>query len=276
MNQNNIKRTVRQRYAKYLNSSSCCDEQKTESSWAQKKSKQVGYTDEDLNSAPELANLGLGIGTPLKFSDLREGETIIDLGSGAGLDCFLASKIVGKKGRVIGVDMTPEMIDQSRKNVFEGGFDNVEFRLGEVENLPCSNNHVDVIISNCVINLVPNKSRVFDEAYRVLKHGGRMIISDIVVTEKLPEFVVELAEAYSSCISGAVLKEDYEKMIKSAGFGNVVTIMDEPQPIKLLLENPTMKKVLKENQISIELATNFLQTIRSVTIRGEKPQQEVM
>lgn len=103
-----------------------------------------------------------------------------------------------------------------------------------------------------------------------------MIISDIVVTEKLPEFVVELAEAYSSCISGAVLKEDYEKMIKSAGFGNVVTIMDEPQPIKLLLENPTMKKVLKENQISIELATNFLQTIRSVTIRGEKPQQEVM
>ncbi len=151
----------------------------------------MGYTDKELQSIPEGANLSLGCGNPVALASLKEGETVIDLGSGAGIDCFLAAKKVGEKGKVIGVDMTPEMIDKARENAEKDNYKNVEFRLGEIENLPVADNTADVIISNCVINLSPNKKRVFEEAFRALKAGGRLMVSDIVLLKDLPEVAKE-------------------------------------------------------------------------------------
>jgi len=167
-----------------------------------------------LKSVPDGANLALGCGNPVAFASLKEGETVLDLGSGAGLDCFLAAKKVGEKGRVIGVDMTPEMIDRARENARRGKYRNVEFRLGEIENLPVGDNTVDAIISNCVINLSPNKGRVFEEAFRVLKLGGRLMISDIVLLKGLPEVIKKNVKAYIGCVSGAMMKDKYLKLMK--------------------------------------------------------------
>ncbi|SCJ54510.1 Uncharacterized methyltransferase ycgJ [uncultured Clostridium sp.] len=150
-------------------------------------SKSIGYSNEDMNTVPKDSNLGLGCGNPHLVANIREGEIVLDLGSGAGFDCFLASKKVGDKGLVIGVDMTPEMLSEARNNASDNGYKNIDFRLGEIENLPVANDIVDVIISNCVINLSPNKQRVYDEAYRVLKTGGRLSISDIVLMKDLTQ-----------------------------------------------------------------------------------------
>jgi SAM-dependent methyltransferase len=181
------------------------------------------YAVEELEPLPESV-FSLGCGNPVGLASLKEGETVLDLGSGSGLDCFLASRRVGEKGRVIGVDMTPEMIDTARKNARKGNYSNVEFRLGEIENLPVADNSVDVIISNCVINLSPNKKRVFEEAFRVLKPYGRLIISDIVLLKELPKGIRESEKAYVSCISGAVLKDEYLELIKNAGFKDVKVV----------------------------------------------------
>ena len=184
-------------------------------------SKNIGYSDEELKSVPEGANLGLGCGNPTALALLKEGETVLDLGSGAGFDCFLAANKVGENGKVIGVDMTPVMLDKARENAKKGGYENVEFRLGEIENLPCADNSVDVIISNCVINLSPQKKRVFSEAFRVLRPGGRLLVSDIVLLGELPDFIKNSKEAYVGCISGAVMKDEYLGMIDKAGFLDV-------------------------------------------------------
>ena len=189
-------------------------------------SKNIGYTEHELNSVPEGANLGLGCGNPVALLSLKEAETVLDLGSGAGFDCFLAANKVGKNGKVIGVDMTPEMLDKARENAKKVGYENVEFRLGEIENLPCADNSIDVIISNCVINLSPDKKRVFDEAFRVLRPGGRLMVSDIVLLGKLPEFIKNSKEAYVGCISGAIMKDEYLGLIKEAGFQNI-RVLDE-------------------------------------------------
>lgn len=176
-----IKNIVRDSYKKIVikeDKLSCCGEEI---------SKSIGYTNEDMNTVPENSNLGLGCGNPHLVANIREGETVLDLGSGAGFDCFLASKKVGENGLVIGVDMTPEMLSQARNNAKNNNYTNVDFRLGEIENLPVGDNMVDVIISNCVINLSPNKQRVYDEAYRVLKSGGRLSISDIVLMKDLTQ-----------------------------------------------------------------------------------------
>lgn len=184
-------------------------------------SRKVGYTWEELNAVPEGANLGLGCGNPIALTSLKEGEVVLDLGSGAGFDCFLAARKVGRSGRVVGVDMTPEMVEKARENARKGNYGNVEFRLGEIENLPAGDNSVDVVISNCVINLSPDKERAFREAFRVLKPQGRLMVSDIVLLKKLPSSIKNNVSAYIACISGAIMKSEYLDLIKKAGFQNV-------------------------------------------------------
>jgi len=178
----------------------------------------LGYTSDDVNFVPEGANMGLGCGNPQAIAGLKTGETVLDLGSGGGFDCFLASRQVGDTGHVIGVDMTPEMISKSRKNALQGEYHNVEFRLGEIENLPVANNSVDCIISNCVINLSPSKRRVFAEAFRVLAPGGRLAISDIVATAELPLEMQQDMSLLTGCMAGAALITEIESMLLQAGF----------------------------------------------------------
>jgi SAM-dependent methyltransferase len=174
-----------------------------------------------MASVPDGANLNLGCGNPLAFAQIKPGMTVMDLGSGAGFDSFLASPRVGPQGKVIGVDMTPEMLDKARANARKGNFANVEFRLGQIENIPSGDATVDLIISNCVINLSVDKPQVFREAFRVLKPGGKLMVSDIVLTGELPGKVMGSVNAYASCISGALMKDDYLKTIKDAGFTDI-------------------------------------------------------
>ncbi|MFC6650732.1 arsenite methyltransferase [Paenibacillus rhizoplanae] len=198
--------------------SSCCDSPSDYDAISAK----LGYSSGDLAAVPEGANLGLGCGNPQAIAELQAGEHVLDLGSGGGFDCFLASRQVGEQGRVIGVDMTPEMISRARENAIKGKFSNTEFRLGEIEHLPLADNSMNVIISNCVINLSPDKQQVFREAYRVLQPGGRLAISDIVTTAELPpEIKNDLDEYYSGCISGASSIADVEKMLRESGFSEI-------------------------------------------------------
>lgn len=181
----------------------------------------IGYTAEQLNAIPEGANLGLGCGNPLAHAQVRPGETVLDLGAGAGIDAFLAAREVGPKGRVIGVDMTAAMVARARANAAKGDFPNVEFRLGEIEHLPVADATVDLVISNCVINLSPDKPSVFREAWRALRPGGRMVVSDLVLDRPLPDAVRQSVEAYVGCVAGAAMKDEYLSLIRDAGFESV-------------------------------------------------------
>lgn len=218
-----VKEKVRERYGKIAQEElGCsCGSSYSASSGVEDYTKKIGYKEEELPSVPEGANLGLGCGNPVALASLKEGDVVLDLGSGAGFDAFLAAQRVGKSGKVIGVDMTPEMIKKAKENAKKGSFVNVEFRLGEIENLPVADNSVDVVISNCVINLSPAKDRVFKEACRVLKRGGRLMVSDIVLEHPLPIDIKDDIEAYVGCIAGASLKQDYLNFIKNAGFKKV-------------------------------------------------------
>lgn len=184
-------------------------------------SKSAGYTDDELAAVPDGANLGLGCGNPTAIAGLKPGETVLDLGSGGGFDCFLAANKVGPTGKVIGVDMTPEMIERARDNAQRGGYVNVEFRLGEIEALPVADGTVDVIMSNCVINLSPEKPRVYREAFRVLKSGGRLAISDMVALKPMPEEIKNDIALLSGCVAGAALVDDLERMLREAGFTQI-------------------------------------------------------
>ncbi len=179
--------------------------------------KSLGYSEEEIKAVPD-ANLGLGCGNPTALGEIKEGMAVLDLGSGAGFDCFLAAKKVGKTGKVIGVDMTKKMIKKARENAKKYGYKNVEFRLGDIEAMPVADNSIDVIISNCVINLAPDKDKVFSEAFRVLKENGRMFVSDIVLLKELSEEQKNDGNLISGCVGGALLKNDYLKKIKAAGF----------------------------------------------------------
>ncbi|MFA6145854.1 MAG: arsenite methyltransferase [Patescibacteria group bacterium] len=180
-------------------------------------SKDIGYSENDLKVAGS-ANLGLGCGNPVALSKIKEGDTVLDLGSGAGIDCLLAAKKVGKNGKVIGIDMTEAMVERAKLIAKNNNLKNLEFILGEIENLPIKDNTVDVIITNCVINLTPDKEKTFKEAYRVLKKGGRMYVSDIVLLKELSDEQRNDKELLSGCVAGALLKEDYLNKIKKAGF----------------------------------------------------------
>ena len=225
MDPKEIKKAVRDAYAKAAaQGSSCCGSGQPVKDCAgtnRKLSKAMGYSDAEMASVPEGANLGLGCGNPVAILSLKPGQTVVDLGSGAGFDCFLAAPKVGSAGRIIGVDMTPEMIDKARRNSEKGGFENVEFRLGEIEHLPVADNQADVVISNCVINLAADKAQVLKETYRVLKPGGRIAISDLVLLKELPPEIRGSVDAYTGCIGGAILLDEYRRQVAEAGFKDV-------------------------------------------------------
>ena len=236
-------------------------------------SKAIGYTDEELAAVPEGANLGLGCGNPTALASLEEGEVVLDLGSGAGFDCFLAADKVGESGRVIGLDMTAEMIEKARENVEKGDYRNVEFRLGEIENLPVADNSADVVISNCVVNLSPDKKRVYQEAYRGLKPGGRMMISDIVLLKELPTALKNSIEAYVGCIGGATSREEYLATIAAAGFQDV-EVVDEISARGLYAGNDV--QAIADN-LGIEAGTfkEIEDSVVSIKIRAFKPAEQV-
>jgi len=275
MRKEEIKKVVREGYAKIAKQdSSCCvpvDSCCGSTDLAQDISKSIGYTEEELKAVPEGANLGLGCGNPAAFASLREGEIVLDLGSGAGLDCFLAASKVGENGRVIGVDMTPEMIEKARENARKGNYGNVEFRLGEIENLPVADNSVDVVISNCVINLVPDKRMVFTEAFRALRPGGRLMISDIVLLKELPDFIKNSIEAYIGCLSGAIMRDEYIEAMKTAGFQEVRIIGETSFPIECMANDPTAKAIMENLQIPLEEVKEIASSVISIKVHGVKP-----
>ncbi len=223
-----IKKVVRTKYGEIAKGSdcgcgpSCCSG--SEGATSQKIGEYIGYGADELAAIPEGASLGLGCGNPLAHAAAQPGEVVLDLGSGAGLDAFLAAREVGPTGRVIGVDMTPDMVDRARENARASGTDNVEFRLGEIQRLPVADATVDLIISNCVINLSPDKPAVFAEAFRVLKPGGRLVVSDLVLKQPLSDDVRHSVEAYVGCVAGASLHHEYLAMIRAAGFRDVQTL----------------------------------------------------
>lgn len=220
-----IRKTVRSHYEKVAKAGSsccaisCCSTAKLSS--ADDIAAMLGYSAEEITAEPAGVNMGLGCGNPKAIASLKPGETVLDLGSGAGFDCFLAARAVGENGRVIGVDMTPEMVSKARQKAAEAGFANIEFRLGEIEHLPVLDSSVDVVISNCVINLSPEKQKVFDEVFRVLRPGGRLAVSDIVALSELPEDIRHDLAMYVGCIAGASLITEVEDMLKKAGFTEI-------------------------------------------------------
>lgn len=228
MTDEEIKKVVRKSYGEIARAenacscwhpTTCCE---TEAPQAENDiSASLGYSKEELTSAPEAANMRLGCGNPQAIASLQPGETVVDLGSGGGFDCFLAARAVGKKGQIIGVDMTPEMVSKARENSAKGGYDNVDFRLGEIENLPVPDSSVDVIISNCVINLSTDKEKVYTEAFRVLRSGGRLAIMDIVVTAELPDEIRDNIALYTGCVAGAQRIDNLERILEKAGFKDI-------------------------------------------------------
>ena len=237
---NDIKKIVREGYVKAITqNTSCCSTSSCCGSINKAKdiSKTVGYSDAEMNVVPEGANLGFGCGNPVALASLKESDIVLDLGSGAGFDAFLAAQRVGMTGRVIGVDMTPEMIEKARANAKKGNYKNVEFRIGEIEKLPVEDSSVDVIISNCVINLSPDKEQVFKEAFRVLKLGGRLMVSDLVLVKELPDVMKDSVEAYVGCLAGAIKKDEYLKFITMAGFKDVKVISESSYPVDTMFDN---------------------------------------
>jgi len=285
MEEDKVRKRVREGYAKiakeglcYTDASCCRGSDSYEAI-----GKNRGYTEEALRSVPEGANLGLGCGNPVALASLKEGETIVDLGSGAGLDCFIAAKKVGENGRIIGVDMTPQMVDKARENARKGNYKNVEFRLGEIENLPIADNTADVVISNCVINLAPDKKRVFEEAFRVLKPRGRLMVSDIVLLEELPDKIKKRAHP-ASCIQDAVMKEKYLETMRQAGFQDVRIVNEtgyseyavDDSNAKVIVADPVkdsqeLKSVSELKKEDKEILRKIFASIASINVSATKP-----
>jgi SAM-dependent methyltransferase len=273
-NEDEIRKSVREGYARVARTSgSCCGPTKgcCGTSAPEAVSRAVGYSDEELAALPEGANLGLGCGNPVALASLRPGETVLDLGSGAGIDCFLAAQRVGPTGRVIGVDMTPEMLEKARQNAGKVGAANVQFRLGEIEHLPVSDNSVDAVISNCVINLSPDKPQVFRDTFRVLKPGGRLMVSDLALTAELPSLVRSSVAAYIGCVAGALLKTDYLAAVSGAGFADVRVVSEEHYPVDMLTDDPRAGQVLADSGLSREELLAAAHSVVSIKVTARKP-----
>ncbi len=275
MKETEVRKVVREGYGQIAkNSGPCCGSAKScggTASTAEVKSRKMGYSEEEIKAAPEGANLGLGCGNPVAIASLKEGETVLDLGSGAGFDCFLAAGKVGKSGRVIGVDMTPEMVDKARGNAENGDYSNVEFRLGEIENLPVADGSVNVVISNCVINLSPDKRRVFAEALRALKPGGRLMVSDIVLLREIPDYIRNSIKAYVGCLAGAETKDEYLATVKAAGFIEVKIVGETTFPMEFMTNDPTVQAVVKNLALPSELIRELAGSVMSIKVSGTKP-----
>ncbi|PCJ64461.1 MAG: arsenite S-adenosylmethyltransferase [Candidatus Hydrogenedentota bacterium] len=285
MPNSDTKEMVKERYgnvAKQATETGCCGEESVEEiapssccggSAKEATSKSIGYTDEELSSIPTEANLGVGCGNPLALASVKEGDTVVDLGSGGGIDCFLASKRVGESGKVIGVDMTPAMLDKARLNAEKGGYTNVEFREGDIESLPIDAGTVDVVISNCVINLSTEKEKVFAEVFRVLKPGGQFFISDIVLNKALPPAIAKSAAAHTACVGGGVLRDVYLGMIDTAGFTNVEIMHEANFPIEMYAADPTLSDIREGiEDLSPDDIQAAMESVVSIKITGMKPE----
>lgn len=267
-----LKEIVKEKYGQIaLQSGSCCgsSEEKTSVSCCCGSPDDVNYTvmsDEytHMQGYVAEADLNLGCGLPTAFADIKQGDTVVDLGSGAGNDVFIARSVTGETGRVIGIDMTPEMIAKAQKNKEKTGYQNVEFYLGEIENMPLDNNTADVVVSNCVLNLVPDKKKAFSEMYRIIKPGGHFCVSDIVIKGTLPESLRKSAEMYAGCVSGALAQEEYLKLIAEAGFTGVE--IRKSKSIELPAE--TLKKYMPEDEV--KSFTTGESGIFSITVVGYK------
>ncbi|MCR4317330.1 MAG: arsenite methyltransferase [Planctomycetes bacterium] len=264
-----VRKTVREGYGEIAKSgSSCCGPSSTCGSSADEFAESIGYEKEELASIPAGANLGLSCGNPTALASLREGDVVLDLGSGAGFDVFIAAGKVGASGRVIGVDMTPEMLERARRNA--AGFDNVEFRLGEIEHLPVADQGVDVVISNCVINLSPDKAQVWREIARVLKPGGRACISDMALVNELPDFVKESAESLVGCVSGAITIDETRKMVEAAGLVDA-TFEAKGAVVDAMMENVS-DPLYKEGVKMIPDGMKASDFVTSLSVTAQKPQ----
>jgi len=246
----------------------CCDPTQN----AANVGKAIGYSEELLNSVPENANLGVGCGNPSALTDIGKGDTVVDLGSGAGFDAFIVSPMVEKEGKVIGVDLSDEMLVLARTNAKKGDYDNVEFIKGDIEKLPLESQTADYIISNCVINLSLNKGDVFKEAYRVLKEGGELAISDIVLIKELPDFVKNSLAGHIACVSGAEKIEDYMQYVKAAGFRDIEIKSKSEFPLELMLTDPQVMKLAKEMdfQLDSEEAKDIASRVISISLTAKK------
>lgn len=252
----------------------CCGSKPDAPTKAEGIGQSIGYNQQELASVPEGANLGLGCGNPLALASLKGGETVVDLGSGAGFDCFLAAQRVGENGKIIGVDMTPDMVEKARENAERGGYANVEFRLGEIEYLPVADTSVDLIISNCVINLSVDKAKVFAEAFRILKPDGRLMVSDIVLLKELPAEVRHSAAAYVGCIAGAELRDEYLKIIQAAGFEKLEVLKQTSFGTDLVIEDPRAQAFKSESNIADGEIEKLARNVVSVTVAATKPALE--
>ena len=274
MEKDEIKNKVKEGYGRVaLENKSCCGAPSSccgSSASIQTISEMIGYSKEEMSQVPEGANLGLGCGNPVALASLKAGQTVLDLGAGAGFDCFLAAKAVGEQGRVIGVDMTPEMVQKARENAKKGGFRNVDFRLGEIENLPVPDDSVDVILSNCVVNLSPEKPKVFAEAFRVLKPGGKLTLSDVVLLRPLPPVLAGSAAAYLGCVAGASLKNDYLDMLKTAGFADVKVVGESPFYLGEAAADPIVQAIIEEAKLTPNEVREIGKSIVSVKIVATK------
>jgi arsenite methyltransferase len=263
-NPDHLRDQVREGYTRIVQDS-------PDSERADETARRIGYSDDQLENVPEGANLGVGCGNPTAIDALRPGETVVDLGSGAGMDAFLAARQVGPSGHVIGVDMTDAMLDKARENAKKVDLeDSVEFRKGHIEDLPIEDESVDAIISNCVINLSPEKERVYAEAYRVLKPGGRLMISDIVLERPLPEAVINSIDAYLGCVGGASLRANYLETIAKAGFREVRIDRESSFLGAISFDDPNVQKAMEQIEIDLEEAKSYADAITSLHIYAIK------